>query len=161
LNRHSGPVEPVSDRSVRAGLSVQACPRRSVSCTFFQSRNIFFSIDRSLPLLLAAWRANFLIRSHPAGRAAPFFFCPVQSTLQGAHHFFFLLTGHFLCWARRLLFLSACCRSAASVCAIFFVVPSGRFSSALSARAPVTFFGAVWSQQCMQMSGSHAVSAVL
>jgi hypothetical protein len=88
LNRHSGLVEPVSDRSVRAGLSAQACPRRSVSCTFFQSRNIFFSIDRSLPLLLAAWRANFLIRSHPTGRAASLSF--VQSNpLCRARNIFF------------------------------------------------------------------------
>ena len=84
MNRHSGPVEPVSDRSVRAGLSAQVCQLQP-----FQSRSIFFFIDRSLPSLLAAWRANF--------------FNPVASC-RARSIFFLLLTGHFLCWARRLFF---------------------------------------------------------
>jgi hypothetical protein len=67
------------------GLSAQVCQLQP-----FQSRSIFFFIDRSLPSLLAAWRAIFLIWSHPAGRATFFFF--------------FLLIGHFLCWARRFFF---------------------------------------------------------
>jgi len=49
------------------------------------------------------------------------------------------LTGHFLCWARRLFFFSACCCSAASVRATFLFVLSGRFSTALSARQNFLF----------------------
>ena len=150
MNRHSGPVEPVSDRSVRAGLSAQACPRRSVSCTFFQSCIIFFSLDRSLPLLLAACRANFLIRSHPAGRATPFF-------LISAGRAAFILNGHFLCWARRFFFF--CFLPLSRGCARHFFL-SGRFSTAVSDRPNFLFEGCLVSV-CMQMSGRHAVSAVL
>jgi hypothetical protein len=56
LNRHGGPVEPVSARSDRAGLFTQVCQlQQCLTCRFFflvafcRAHNTFF--DRSFPLL--------------------------------------------------------------------------------------------------------------
>jgi hypothetical protein len=95
LNRHSGPVEPVSDRSVRAGLSAQVCQLQP-----FQSRRICLC---------------FL--SGSSVTRAGFFLKPVASC-KARNNFFFIDRSLPLCW-----------------------------------RPGVQFFLAVWSQQCMQMSG--------
>jgi hypothetical protein len=52
------------------GLSAQVYPRRSVSCTFFQARSIYF--ERSLPLL-GAQIFFLLLAAAQQGLCAPFF----------------------------------------------------------------------------------------
>jgi hypothetical protein len=105
------------------GLSAQACPRRSVSCSLFSRAASFSLLTGRFHSVGGLACKFFLIRSHPAGRAASLSFVQSNPLCRARNiFFFFLLTGHFLCWARRLFFLSACCRSAASVHAIFFLL---------------------------------------
>jgi hypothetical protein len=87
LNRHSGPVEPVSDRPVRAGLS---------PAFFFQSRSTFLTGRRSVTCPFFCRAASFSFVSQHfflTGRflVQIFFLCPVPSPGAQIKFFSFLL----------------------------------------------------------------------
>jgi hypothetical protein len=134
------------------GLSAQVCPCRPVraglsAAAFFQSRSIFFFIDRSLPL---CWRPGvqifFPVRSQSGMQRvrAPcsIFWSPLCSSVSARRIFFLSLSGHFHS-AGRADYYSFFVRSLplSSVCAHNF----------LSGQQPLFYF----IQQCMQCQGAH------
>jgi hypothetical protein len=160
LNRHGGPVEPVSARSDRAGLFTQVCQlqqcqtrrifltghillgratsfslltgRRSVSCTFFLCRATFFCPVASPP---------------PCQRASNFFGLSGQQLCMQK---LFPLSGHFpSVWARRLIFFSLAAAQQVLRAPIFL---SGHFHSLRARR--IFYLVTLWSQLACKCQGA-------
>jgi hypothetical protein len=165
LNRHGGPVEPVSARSDRAGLFTQVCQlqqcltHRFFLVAFCRAHSTFF--DRSFPLLGAHIFFPFYLLPLSSVCQRP---CPVTSPLRRAQCTFFCMKTRLVrslppCGARSVLFFA--CRHALSdhfppaARAVYFFLHADTFalSDHFPWRADKVFFACCRSARHFFLSG--------